>query len=164
MTPSGSFREDYRLSRGQDFILVSIVYSISKLDRCVLYLHGNGGSRLEGLQHAAHINAEDWTLVVFDFLGCGLSSGDYITLGYKEAEQTEIVISFLRSLNPHIKLCVWGRSMGAVTALRLPPCSEIICMILDSPFCNLKEMSMNVRSGFSFLPRFLKELVFRYIN
>lgn len=110
------------------------------------------------------INSQDWTLVVFDFLGCGLSSGEYITLGCKEAEQTEIVISFLRSLNPHIKLCIWGRSMGAVTALRLPPCSELTCMILDSPFCNLKEMSMNLKSKYSFLPRFMKELFFIYIN
>ena len=74
------------------------------------------------------------------------------------------MISFLRSLNPHIKICVWGRSMGAVTALRLPAYSEIICMILDSPFCNLREMSMSMKSNFSFLPRFVKELLFSYVN
>ena len=43
----------------------------------VLYLHGNGGHKLECLQ-IAHGN---FNLVAFDFRACGKSEGEFVTYG-----------------------------------------------------------------------------------
>jgi hypothetical protein len=47
----------------------------------LIYLHGNSSSRLEGLKIATELFRRNINLFVFDFAGCGLSEGDYISLG-----------------------------------------------------------------------------------
>ena len=41
----------------------------------------------------------------------------------------------------YTKIAVWGRSMGAVTALMLKPTSDLSAFILDSPFSSLRVLS-----------------------
>lgn len=43
----------------------------------VLYLHGNGGHKMEALQFAN----PRFNLVAFDFGACGKSEGEYLTYG-----------------------------------------------------------------------------------
>jgi alpha/beta superfamily hydrolase len=51
---------------------------------CVIYLHGNCSSRVEGLSAAKILLPMDMTVFFFDFSGCGKSEGDWVTLGFKE--------------------------------------------------------------------------------
>jgi alpha/beta superfamily hydrolase len=51
---------------------------------CVIYLHGNCSSRLEGYQAANVLLPMGMTVFTFDFSGCGRSEGDWVTLGFKE--------------------------------------------------------------------------------
>jgi hypothetical protein len=51
---------------------------------CVIYLHGNCSSRLEGQQAANVLLPMGMTVFTFDFSGCGRSEGDWVTLGFKE--------------------------------------------------------------------------------
>ena len=53
----------------------------------------------------------------FDFSGCGISDGEYISLGIHESDDLEAVIKFLRNSGKVSDIGLWGRSMGAVTAL-----------------------------------------------
>jgi pimeloyl-ACP methyl ester carboxylesterase len=56
-------------------------------------------------------------LLTFDFTGCGLSDGDYITLGWKERDDLHAVLSFIESQKRFISIVIWGGGMGAATAL-----------------------------------------------
>ena len=51
---------------------------------CVIYLHGNCSSRVEGVQAANVLLPMKITVFAFDFSGCGKSEGEWVTLGYKE--------------------------------------------------------------------------------
>lgn len=53
---------------------------------CVIYLHGNSSSRLEALEAVPYLLPSNVTLFCFDFAGCGLSEGEYISLGWYERE------------------------------------------------------------------------------
>lgn len=64
-----------------------------------------------------HILCHDITLFTFDFAGCGNSEGEYISLGYYEKDDVDVVFKYLRSLGTVSSIGLWGRSMGAVTAL-----------------------------------------------
>jgi len=64
-----------------------------------------------------HILCHDITLFTFDFAGCGNSEGEYISLGYYEKDDVDVVFQYLRSLGTVSSIGLWGRSMGAVTAL-----------------------------------------------
>ena len=106
---------------------------------CVIYLHGNGSSRMEALPLVDHCLEARMTLVCFDFAGCGKSEGDYISLGWFEKDDLAIVIDHLRQNRKVSTVGLWGRSMGAATALlhanRDP---SIAALILDSSFADLK--------------------------
>ncbi|CAK9051057.1 Uncharacterized protein YqkD [Durusdinium trenchii] len=106
---------------------------------CVVCLHGNSSCRLEALQHVRLVLMRGITLFAFDFAGCGQSEGDYITLGYHERDDVQEVIKYLRETGEVSTIALWGRSMGAATALlhghRDP---SIAALILDSPFASLE--------------------------
>lgn len=88
-------------------------------EHTILYLHGNGGSKLECLGFAPIICLNRIAVVGFDFVGCGNSDPGYLTYGINETKDAELVI---REVRKHIKmgkLSVWGRSMGAATAILL---------------------------------------------
>lgn len=101
----------------------------------VLYLHGNGGSRLEGVTMLPHM-PDRVGLACFDFNGCGNRfEAEYITLGQKESSEVDIAVKYLR--NEGYTVVCWGRSMGAVSVLRSTE-SEII--IADSAYSNLTNL------------------------
>jgi alpha-beta hydrolase superfamily lysophospholipase len=57
------------------------------------------------------------SVFTLDFAGSGLSAGQYVTLGALEADDLEVAVAYLRERDACSTLGLWGRSMGAVTAL-----------------------------------------------
>ena len=67
---------------------------------CVIYLHGNSSSRLESYQILDSILPLNLSLLAFDFPGCGLSEGDWVSLGFYEngtaSERTaDLILKYL---------------------------------------------------------------------
>ena len=48
----------------------------------VIYLHGNSSFRIEEFRNALDLLKNGINIVMFDFAGCGLSEGEYISLGW----------------------------------------------------------------------------------
>jgi pimeloyl-ACP methyl ester carboxylesterase len=108
---------------------------------CVVYLHGNSSSRCEAVAEVKYLLPLNITVFAFDFSGCGKSQGEYISLGYYEREDVESVIEYLRKTNKVSTIGLWGRSMGAVTAIMYGDRDPSIAgMVLDSAFASLKEL------------------------
>lgn len=106
---------------------------------CVVYLHGNCSSRLEAVSTLPVLLPFNITVFCLDFSGSGLSDGEYLSLGYYERDDLAVVVNHLRESNRVTCIGLWGRSMGASTALlhadRDP---SIAGLVLDSPFSDLK--------------------------
>mmetsp|Transcript_17092 Transcript_17092/g.25759 ORF Transcript_17092/g.25759 Transcript_17092/m.25759 type:complete len:230 (+) Transcript_17092:3-692(+) len=90
------------------------------------------------------------TLFAFDCAGSGLSEGEYVSLGWFEKDDLRVVVDHLRGSGSVSKIGVWGRSMGAVTALlyqveditRLGPKNiSVNAMVLDSPFADFCQLA-----------------------
>ena len=58
----------------------------------VIYMHGNAGCKLEAEEYAPILLNYGINLFSFDFSGCGLSEGDWVTLGWKEKKDLQAVI------------------------------------------------------------------------
>lgn len=118
---------------------------------CVIYMHGNCSSRCEALSTLPILLPLNITVFCFDFAGSGLSGGEYVSLGYYEKDDLARVVKHLRDSQGVSTIGLWGRSMGAATALlhahRDP---SIGAMVLDSPFTDLRTLA--------------KELVDTYVN
>ena len=109
---------------------------------CVIYLHGNSSSRTEIFPELYYLLSSDITVFAFDFSGCGKSEGEYISLGWYERDDVECVVEYLRSTNKVATIGLWGRSMGAVTAIMYGDRDPSIAgLVLDSPFCSLKVLT-----------------------
>ncbi|CAM8989840.1 unnamed protein product [Rhodiola kirilowii] len=108
---------------------------------CVVYCHGNSGSRVDANEAALVLLPSNITVFTFDFSGSGLSDGDHVTLGWNEKLDLKAVIDYLREDKNVSLIGLWGRSMGAVTSLMYGAEDPSIAgMILDSPFSNLCEL------------------------
>ena len=128
----------------------------------VIYLHGNSSSRLEGLSIVQYLLRKKINLFVFDFSGSGLSEGEYISLGYNEKDDLKVVIDFVSKLPGVSKIGLWGRSMGAATALMYTPLdNRITCLGIDSPFSEFKLLAKQLCMSYKGIPNFIVDWISR---
>ena len=110
------------LKNRRGLTIVGALYRSAQFDteqshHCVIYLHGNIGSQREGRTIVPWLVPNGVSVFCFDFTGSGRSEGQYITLGLTESEDTLDVIEFLAAEMQCTDFVLWGRSMGAATAL-----------------------------------------------
>ena len=155
-------RKDYELISSEGYIMkCSMVEPVEAFRPSiempiVLYLHGNSSSRLEGLNNLEVLLKHNINLFVIDFPGCGLSEGEYISLGYHEKNDVKIIVDFIENLPGVSKIGIWGRSMGAATTLLYTykdPRISAIC--IDSPFENFKRLAEELVIKQIKLPKFI---------
>ena len=144
-------REDYSILSKRGFLMQCSFYRVNPSIRipyirpCVIYLHGNSSSRMEGKKIGYYLLNKGIDLFVFDFPGCGKSEGEYISLGYHEKEDVKIIVDYVEKLPGVGNIAIWGRSMGAATALLYSYSDERIkCQCVDSPFSDFKELAIQL--------------------
>jgi len=161
-------RADFRLLNKRGQTLECSFFQQTNVDTaipCVIYLHANGCSRLEALQYLDTVLSNDMNLFCFDFSGCGKSGGVYTSLGWFEQEDLECAIQYLTNTGKVSKIAVWGRSMGAITAiLYAVKDPRIACYIFDSPFSKFKQLVKELAKEKASLPGFLSEGAFSIIR
>lgn len=123
-------------------------------------------SRAQALEALNTVISVGCTLFSLDFSGCGLSDGELISLGWYERDDVAAVVEHLRSSGRVSRIGLWGRSMGAVTALlhgeRDP---SIACFVLDSPFSSLSKLSYEVVAKAPFrIPSFAVTMVRSFVR
>jgi pimeloyl-ACP methyl ester carboxylesterase len=83
----------------------------------ILYLHGNGGSKVEALPIVDLIGEFSINLVAFDMLGCGNSDPAVLTYGVNEVFDIREILQEVRRVAAMGRLVLWGRSMGSLCAI-----------------------------------------------
>ena len=114
----------------------------------VVYLHGNSGCRLEGDEIADQYLRRGMGFFSVDFGGCGISDGGMVTLGYREREDVEVVLDYLKSQASVSFVCLYGRSMGAATALLVAADDRyyhhVAGLVLDSCYMSVREIALDL--------------------
>ena len=133
---------------------------------CVIYLHGNSSSRLEAIGQLKHLLPRNITVFAFDFAGCGKSEGEYISLGLKESDDVECIINYLLKTNKVSTIGLWGRSMGAVTALIYASRqnNHLSAILLDSAFFSLKKLIEELIEKSINIPTFILNSIFETLR
>ena len=133
---------------------------------CVIYLHGNSSSRCEAYPEVKYLLLKNITVFAFDFCGCGKSEGEYISLGFYEKLDVHCVVEYLLKTKKVSKIGLWGRSMGAVTAIMYanehPKLIDV--MILDSGFYSLKTLISELIKSKINLPKFIYDKVLSMVK
>lgn len=133
---------------------------------CVIYLHGNSSSRLEACDVLPFLLPKGITLFCMDLSGSGRSQGDYISLGYFEQRDVLAAVEYLRGQGSVGAVGLWGRSMGAATAvLRAAEDPNIGACVMDSAFSSFPTVADElISSGAIPIPAFVLRLAFRVIH
>ncbi len=77
-----------------------------------------------------------------------MSEGTYISLGWHEREDLEVVIEYLKKQDSNTSIALWGREMGAVTAMMYADHDlSVKGMVLDSPFSDLQVLVKDMISA-----------------
>ena len=143
--------------------LVGSIYVEHKKDLmdggpCIIFLHGNASSQLEGQYLVPNFCPHGVAVYCFDFAGCGASDGDYISLGHFEKIDVELLLEFLEmtfNLGPFI---LWGRSMGASTAIMVRH-PKLVGIIVDSAFTSIKDMCSAIAKVYNLPSLFVPAVV-----
>ena len=131
----------------------------------IIFLHGNAGSRIDSLKYLRPILENDINLFTFDFAGCGLSEGEFISLGYHEKEDLKIIVDFVSKM-PHVSsIGLWGHSMGAATAILYAGEDErICCLCADSSFCDFNVLAKELVEKNSKIPNFIYSIAISFVR
>ncbi|KAL9235177.1 hypothetical protein vseg_009964 [Gypsophila vaccaria] len=164
-------REDLELRnrRGQTLKCSHYVPSIYPENSglpCVIYCHGNSGSRADANEAAVVLLPANITVFTLDFSGSGLSEGSYVSLGWHEKDDLGAVVSYLRNSKLVSSIGLWGRSMGAVTGLLYASEDPSITgMVLDSAFSDLFDLMMELVDIYKIrLPKFTVKMAVQYMR
>ena len=132
-------RKDYDLTSSMGHIMKCSYIEPEMTNRTkdemplVLYLHGNGSSRVEKINMIEELLKKDLNMFLSDFPVGGLSEGDYISLGFHEKDDIAIIVDFIETIPGLGNIGIWGRSMGNPTGLlytHKDPRIKAICLDL----------------------------------
>jgi pimeloyl-ACP methyl ester carboxylesterase len=131
-------RQAVRFTNSRGHSLLGSFYAIPPSTRCIVYLHGNSSCQSEGAFLVPVFCPAGISVFCFDFGGCGMSEGDYISLGWYERDDVACCLAHLRAAFGIGQFALWGRSMGAATAIySVVADPTIACAVCDSPFASL---------------------------
>lgn len=113
-------RQDFQIKNDDGFQLACHLFfpetmENNKID-LVCFLHTRGGNALEG-KFLLNAMLPNIAVLLFNFAGSGLSEGEYVSLGMNETRDFKLILDKVKESISIRKVCLWGRSMGAVTAI-----------------------------------------------
>jgi len=137
-----NFRNQYSETTAHTYYQGTVKTRKRRRDPVVIYLHGNSSGRIEVIPQLGHLLSLGVAVVAFDFSGSGKSEGEFVSLGFYEREDLQTVIHHLRASGDVSTIGLWGRSMGAATAIMYGSRDPTVsCMILDSSFTDLTRLA-----------------------
>jgi len=132
---------------------------------CVVMCHGNACCRIDGFLQVHCFLPLNIAVCCFDFSGSGMSGGEYVSLGYFERDDLASVIQDLRERRGYTRVGIWGRSMGATTAvLHSARDPSLAGVVADSPFSDLWNLMKEIVNSKLRVPDLMCRPVFEGIR
>ncbi len=98
-------------------------------------------------------------------ISCGLSEGEYVSLGYFEKDDADTIITYLKENKKISDIGLWGRSMGGVTSILTAAIrKDIKLLVIDSAFSNLRLLCEELALSNYKIPKILLKVAFYFIK
>lgn len=140
-------RKDFQLKNKRNLTLRCSAFSRENCSSSpwIIYCHGNSGSRLDCLEILESVLPLHISVVSFDFSGSGQSEGDYVSMGFYEKDDIEAVVNYVAQHLNSTSIGIWGRSMGAVSALLYSSAHRTMDFVIaESPFASLRTLCVEL--------------------
>lgn len=105
----------------------------------IVLMHGLRSNRLALVDRMRFLRSKGYTVLAFDFLGSGESTGDRLTFGYRESLDAEAAVRFARERKPDTKLGVIGISMGGAAFLLAKDMPPVDAVVLELVYPSMEQ-------------------------
>lgn len=115
----------------------------------VILLHPIRGDRRSMLARARLFRKHGYSTLLIDLQAHGESTGENITLGFREKHDVIAAVEFVREEDPGGKIAIVGRSLGGASTLFANPAVDVI--VLESVYSTVSKAVHNrveMRLGF----------------
>ncbi|MBN1531735.1 MAG: alpha/beta fold hydrolase [Spirochaetes bacterium] len=133
-----------------------------KSDRAVLFVHGHGASRYEGLRWVKALHKAGFATMVFDLRNCGQSDRAPVSMGYHEKDDVIAAVDYLYAVKGIKKIGLFGVSMGSASGiLAMARDKRIAAGVFEAGYADFRDLIVRVAKRDFGLPRFpLVDLTF----
>ena len=129
----------------------------------ILYLHGVGDCKIDGLRFARLMNQNNFNILLYDSRRHGESGGKYCTYGYYEKYDVITIIDYLlkRADIKTGKFGLFGTSMGAAIAIQAAAIDRrISAVVAENSFATLRKIFDDYQKRMTKLPfHYLRNIV-----
>jgi alpha-beta hydrolase superfamily lysophospholipase len=109
----------------------------------VLLLPGIRANRLSMVEHARFLRRAGFSILLIDLQATGETKGDRITFGWKESRDVLAAISFIREMQPSVRIAIIGTSLGGAAALLAAPPLKVDALILEAVYPTIEIATTN---------------------
>ncbi|MHB8633416.1 MAG: alpha/beta hydrolase [Thermoplasmatota archaeon] len=127
----------------------------AKVAPTVIFLHGYGESKAQGLVLYPFLHNATFNVLAYDARADGQSGGPYTTAGLLETRDVAAALEWVsRRPEGDGRVALFGWSAGAATALRAAPDEpSVAAVVADSSFSRLQHIVDSSIGEFTHLPR-----------
>jgi fermentation-respiration switch protein FrsA (DUF1100 family) len=120
----------------------------------IVIVHGIHANRAYLIPQAEILARAGYHLLLFDLRGHGLSEGNQVTFGYREALDVEAAVDYLSTLPEVKQVGALGHSLGAAAVVRAAADdSRLQALVIQSSYSSLAEVIEDSFNKFALLPR-----------
>lgn len=122
--------------------------------KMIIFSHGHGGNRREGMRFAQALHDAGYGILSFDYRYVLQNQGATNTMGWNERRELSRVVSYAKTLGAE-HIGVYGFSQGAAaTILAMADDPRIEAAALEAPYANLKDSIADIFMNTAGIPAF----------
>ena len=126
-----------------------------KSDKAVIFVHGHGADRREGMRWFKAVHQAGFNILAFDLRNQGNSTKSFSTMGYFEKQDVIGALDYLQQQKQIQRIGIFGTSMGAATSIMaMVDDPRIVAGVFEAGWANLDDLYGEIIEQHLGLPSF----------
>ena len=124
-------------------------------DKAVIFVHGHGADRHEGMRWFKAVHQAGFNILAFDLRNSGKNIRSFTTMGFFEKNDVTAAVNYLQGQKSIQRIGIFGTSMGAATSIMAMQAGERInAGIFEASWSNLNDLYAEIIEQYLGVPSF----------
>jgi len=147
--------EDVSFNSDDGMVLNAWYVPADKATRAIIFVHGHGADRHEGMRWFKSIHQAGFNILALDLRNSGQNMRSFSSMGYFEKSDVKAAVDYLQQRN--IKsIGIFGTSMGAATSIMaMEKDPRIGAGVFEAGWSNLRDLYGEIMEQHLGMPTFL---------
>ena len=147
--------EDISIQVGDGHTLSGWYIPAEASDKAVIFIHGHGADRHEGMRWFKAVHQAGFNILAFDLRNQGKSAKSFSTMGYFEKLDVIGALDYLQQQKQIESIGIFGTSMGAATSIMaMVDDSRIAAGVFEAGWANLDDLYSEIIEQHMGLPSY----------